>query len=185
MEPAPEKTARRRVWAEVAQARARQVAERATLERRRHSSVDSVFEMVDRDGEVAGGIIAGALAYRLFIWLLPLALVLVAGLGIAADSASESPEQAADKLGLAALVSQSISGAAGSSARWYALLVGIPALLYATRIVLRTLIVAPRRVRTDKRATAPKPTPAATLRLLALMIGLVLVTVLGVSVRSW
>ena len=39
--------------------------------------------MVERDSEVGGGIIAGALAYRLFIWLLPLALVAVAGLGFA------------------------------------------------------------------------------------------------------
>jgi len=50
--------------------------------------------MIDRDGEVAGGILAGALAYRLFIWLLPLALIAVAGLGFAADVASESPEDA-------------------------------------------------------------------------------------------
>ena len=38
--------------------------------------------MADRDADVGGGIIAGALAYRLFIWLLPFALVLVAGLGL-------------------------------------------------------------------------------------------------------
>ena len=56
--------------------------------------------MVDRDGEVGGGIIAGALAYRLFIWLLPLTLVAVAGLGIAADASSESPGRAAGSLGL-------------------------------------------------------------------------------------
>src|SRR5580765_7200151 len=98
MEPAEEKpeSSRRRAWTATAQARAQLIAERASVERSRHRSVDTLFEMADRDNEVAGGIIAGALAYRLFIWLLPLALVLVAGLGIAADSASESPEQAAD-----------------------------------------------------------------------------------------
>ena len=36
---------------------------------------------------------AGALAYRLFIWLLPLALVTVAGLGFAAEANSETPEE--------------------------------------------------------------------------------------------
>ena len=64
-----------------------------------HRSVDAVFEMVERDGDVGGGIIAGALAYRLFIWLLPLALVAVAGLGFAADASSDSPEEAADSWG--------------------------------------------------------------------------------------
>ena len=65
-------------------ARAQRVAKRAETERERHESVDAVFEMVDRDGEVGGGIMAGALAYRLFIWLQPLALDAVGGLGLTA-----------------------------------------------------------------------------------------------------
>ena len=60
--------------------------------------------MVDRDAEVGGGIISAALAYRLFIWLLPLTLVVVAGLGIAADASSGSPEEAARSLGFEGLV---------------------------------------------------------------------------------
>jgi uncharacterized BrkB/YihY/UPF0761 family membrane protein len=181
----PPDPGRRRVWIAAAQARAEQIARRAEVERGRHGSVDAVFEMVDRDTEVAGGIIAGALAYRLFIWLLPCALVLVAGLGIAADSAAESPEDAAGKLGLAALVSTSIQNAAESNGRWYALLVGIPVLLWATRAVLRALIGAHRLVWTDVRAGAPKPTPSATARLLGLMICLGIVTFFGISVRHW
>lgn len=62
------------------------LAQRAQDERERRRSVDTLFEMVERDSEVGGGIIAGALAYRLFIWLLPLALIAVAGLGFAADA---------------------------------------------------------------------------------------------------
>src|SRR5262249_21839950 len=81
------------------------VAGRAETERARNDALDALYELVDRDSEVGGGIIAGALAYRLFIWLLPFALVLVAGLGIASDAASRSPDQAAKSLGLAGLVS--------------------------------------------------------------------------------
>src|SRR5262245_52264192 len=121
-------------------ARAQRIADRAQAERGRHGSLDAVFEMVDRDVEVGGGIIAGALAYRLFIWLLPFALVLVAGLGFAADAASKSPQAAAKSLGLAGLVSKSIAGAAGSSTRWYAIVVGVPVLFFATRSGLRLLI---------------------------------------------
>src|SRR5215471_7796119 len=80
--------------------RAKRLAARAQRERQLHSSVDAAFEIADRDIEVGGSIIAGALAYRLFIWLLPLALVCVAGLGIAADAASESPKAAAKSLGV-------------------------------------------------------------------------------------
>jgi uncharacterized BrkB/YihY/UPF0761 family membrane protein len=147
--------------------------------------VDAVFDMVDRDGDVGGGIIAGALAYRFFIWLLPLALVAIAGLGFAADSASESPEEAADSLGVDGLISSSIAGAANSPNRWYALLVGIPVLLWATRSVLRALIAAHRLVWGDIRSAAPKATPVATLRLLGLLLSLLVISGLASAVRAW
>ena len=155
------------------QDKAARLADRAQSERSRHSSVDAAFQMADRDAEVGGGIMAGALAYQLFIWLLPLALVLIAGLGLAADTADVEPDDAARELGLAGLVTNSVAGSAKSSARWYALLVGIPILVWATRGVLRALVVTHRLVWTDLRSAAPKPTLAATTRLLlALVVGL-------------
>jgi uncharacterized BrkB/YihY/UPF0761 family membrane protein len=166
------------------QGRAERLSERAQAERGRHRSVDVVFEMVDRDSEAGGGIIAGALAYRLFIWLLPLALVCVAGLGIAADAADESPESAAKSLGLAGLVSNSVADAAEGSRRWYALIVGIPILLYVTRGVLRALIGAHRLLWADVRAAAPRPTWLASLRLLVLILGFGVVSALASTVRA-
>jgi len=164
--------------------RGERLAERAQEERGRHASVDALFEMVDRDGETGGGIIAGALAYRLFIWLLPLSLVLIAGLGFAAGASSESPKAAARSLGAAGLVSSSVASAAEGSARWYALLVGIPILLWTSRSVLRALIGAHRLVWTDARATAPKPTAAATARFLGLFLGFYLFAGLASVVRA-
>src|SRR5262245_51182112 len=191
-EPAQEEAAepvsrleRTQLWAAEMRARGERLAERAQDERGRHRSVDAVFEMVDRDSEVGGGIIAGALAYRLFIWLLPLALVAVAGLGFGADAASESPESAAGSLGLSGLVSSSIAGAAKSSTRWYALLFGIPLLVYVTRSVLRALIGAHRLVWAEVRAAAPKPTLPATLRLLGLLLVLLVASGLVTAIRSW
>jgi uncharacterized BrkB/YihY/UPF0761 family membrane protein len=167
------------------QARAERLEARAQAERRRHESVDVVFDAVDRDGEVGGGIIAGALAYRFFIWLLPLALVAVAGLGFAAESANESPEETADSVGLAGLVSGSIARAADSPNRWYALLVGIPILVWVTRSLLRALIGAHRLVWTDIRAAAPRPTFPAALRLLVLLLCVVAASALASSARAW
>jgi uncharacterized BrkB/YihY/UPF0761 family membrane protein len=165
--------------------RGERLAARAQAERGRHASVDAAFEMVDRDVEVGGGIIAGALAYRLFIWLLPFALVCVAGLGIAADAASESPQDAAGSLGLSGLVSSSIASAARSSGRWYALLIGIPVLLVATRSVLRVLIGAHRLIWVDVRAAAPKPTIGASLSLLAVFLVIYGVSALASAARAW
>jgi len=175
---------RARLRAAAVKARGRLLAERADAERSRHASVDAVFEMVDRDLEVGGGIIAGALAYRLFIWLLPAALVAVAGLGIAADAAEESPKRAAESMGLSGLVTNSVASAANSSARWYALVIGIPLLVFATRSVLRVLIVAHRLVWIDVRATAPRPTLRSTLLLLALLLAFDAVSALASVARA-
>lgn len=159
-------------------------ADRATAAREHHATVDTAFEMVERDGDTGGGIIAGALAYRFFIWLLPLALVLVAGLGFAADAAEKSPEEAASSLGLAGLVSASVAAAADGSGRWYALLVGIPILLYVTRGLLRALIGVHRLVWGEPRSAKLKPSVHATVLLLVYLLGYLMVSVLVSLARA-
>jgi len=181
----PSRLRRTRVWAAARRADAERLAKRAEEERQRHRSVDAVYDMVDRDSEVGGGIIAGALAYRLFIWLLPLALVVVAGLGFAADARSESPREAAGDIGVQGLVSSSISSAADSPKRWYALVIGIPVLIWATRSVLRVLIGAHRMVWTDDRSRAPKPKLVSALRLLGLLVCFGVVSTFASAVRAW
>ena len=181
---AASRTERARARAAALQAGAVRIQERAEAERGRHGSVDAVYEIADRDAEVGGSIIAGALAYRLFIWLLPLALVLVAGFGIAASQASDSSEKAARSLGLAGIVSGSVAGAANSSGRWYAFVIGIPILLWATRSLLRTLIVIHRLCWTDVRRAAPRATPKASIRLLGLLLCFIAVSAGANYVRS-
>jgi uncharacterized BrkB/YihY/UPF0761 family membrane protein len=184
--PGPERQpGRRELWTAAFEDRAQRLTERAASERRKHQSVDAVFDMVDRDAEVGGGIIAGALAYRMFIWLLPLALVFVAGLGFAADAAENSPEEIAENVGLDDLVTGSVSGAATSPNRWYALVIGIPILLWVTRSLLRVLIGAHRLVWMEVRAAAPKATPTATLRLLGLLLLFPVASFLAGAVREW
>ena len=71
-------------------------------------------------------------------------LVLVAGLGVYSDASDQSPQKVADGLGLAGLVVHSVAAAATSSARWYALLIGLPILLYLTRSLLRSVVAVHR-----------------------------------------
>jgi uncharacterized BrkB/YihY/UPF0761 family membrane protein len=183
--PTDTRLARGRQWATALELRRDHLAKRAEAERRLHPSVDAVYEMVDRDAEVGGGIIACALAYRLFIWLLPLALVVVAGLGIAADASSGSPEEAAASLGFEGLVTSSIANAAESPNRWYALLIGIPILVWATRSLLRALVGAHRLVWRDVRAAAAKPTIVRSLEFLAILLGFSLVSAIAGAARAW
>jgi len=176
---------RLRSWSASVRTEGQRLADRAEAERAQHRSVDALYEMVDRDAEVGGGIIACALAYRLFIWLLPLALVIVAGLGIAADASSGSPEEAAKSLGFEGLVSNSIANAAESPNRWYALLIGVPLLVWATRSLLRALIGAHRLVWRDVRAASAKPTIVRSLEFLGLLVGFSLVSMLASAARGW
>jgi uncharacterized BrkB/YihY/UPF0761 family membrane protein len=184
--PDAQRSRRRRVEAraDAVKARAEHLAERAEAERARHRSLDAAFEIADHDSQVGGSIMAGALAYRLFIWLLPLALVAIAGLGVAADAFAESPQRAARSIGLAGLVAGSVASAAKESTRWYALLVGIPLLFIATRSVLRTLIVTHRLVWMDDRGRAPKPSLLATAQLLAALILLLVFSALASAARA-
>ena len=170
--------------ADEVKARARRYAARAEAMRADHGSVDAVYVIADRDSEVGGGLMAGALAYRIFIWLLPFSLVVVAGIGIAA-STSESPEGATKSLGLHGVVASSVSQAARGSSRWYALLIGVPILLWATRSLLKALVVVHRLVWGDLRRTVPKPTLGATLLFLAMLVGYFAILELARAVGSW
>jgi len=151
------------------QAAAKRYAERAEAMRRDHGSVDTAYVIADRDSEIGGGLMAGALAYRLFIWLLPFALVVVGGIGIAADVSTDSTSTATRSLGLSGIVSHSVADASRSSSRWYAIAIGVPVLLWATRGLLKALVVVHRLVWGDPRRTVPKPTLWDTVRFLGFL----------------
>jgi len=128
-----------------------------------------VRDVVLLDRAVAGRELAGALAYRLFFWFLPFVLVLVAGLGVYSDASDQTPQEAADRLGLAGLVVHSVAAAAASSARWYALLIGLPILFYLTRNLLRS-VVAIHRLAWGMEPRRGHLTPANVLLFLAAMV---------------
>ena len=156
---------------EAIQARMERLSARAQEERGRRPWVDVLFQVKDRDGEVAGGIIAGALAYRLFLWLLPFGLVFVGGLSVISGASSDSPRGLASKFGVGGIVSHSLENASKSYSGWYALIVGVPILMFATRSVLRVLIGTHRLAWGDVKGTRPKPTFLDATKLLGVFIG--------------
>ena len=175
-----------RIFRAVAGARER--VERATAwgeaKRQESTRVAWLYDVVERDRRCGGGLLAGALAYRFFIWLLPFTLVLIAGVGVVSSAASESPDELAGHGGLGSLVTASVSDAARSNARWYALLIGVPILLYATRTLLRALIGVHRLVWTTtvRRAT---PTAGQTIGFLGALIAFPVVSGIAAGMRHW
>ncbi|HEY7206657.1 MAG TPA: YhjD/YihY/BrkB family envelope integrity protein [Gaiellaceae bacterium] len=166
-------------------ARADRLAEQGEALRRGHVSVDAVYTVVGRDGELGGGIMAGALAYRMFIWLLPFTLVLIGGVGIASDATSDSTAVTTKSLGLQGIVSKSIAEASRGSSRWYALVIGIPLLVWATRSLLKALVVVHRLVWGEATRAVAKATIGRTLLFLLLLVVYFTVFELARALAGW
>jgi uncharacterized BrkB/YihY/UPF0761 family membrane protein len=115
-------------WAE----RGRLMRGRVEAARSTHSTVDFGFGLVERDSAIGGGLLAGALAYRLFVLLLPTALLLVAGLGIVAGTVDESPGKIARDAGLHGLIASEVASAASGRHRALVFLLALPVVVYAT-----------------------------------------------------
>src|SRR5262245_27359412 len=119
--------------------RARISHDQVQAARARHGSVDLGFTVVERDSDIGGGLLAGALAYRLFVLLLPTALLLVSGLGLYAGATDKSPGKVAREAGLNGLIASEVASAASGRARGVVFVLMIPAVLYATATLYRAL----------------------------------------------
>jgi uncharacterized BrkB/YihY/UPF0761 family membrane protein len=119
----------------------RRLGASAEAARSRHTTVDFGFRLLERDASIGGGLLAGALAYRLFVLLLPTALLFVSGLGLYADAADKSTSEAASEAGLHGLIASQVASASASNAGWLVFLLIVPAVLYATVTLYRALAI--------------------------------------------
>jgi len=114
---------------------------RVEASRARHASLDVGFTVVERDSSIGGGLLAGALAYRLFVLLLPSALLFVSGLGLYGDISDKSPSTVAKEAGLHGLIAAQVAATASSSARWLIFILMLPAVLYAIVKLYRAIAI--------------------------------------------
>jgi uncharacterized BrkB/YihY/UPF0761 family membrane protein len=104
-------------------------AEKARSASERHASVAVPFRAMERNQGVAASVLAGGIAYRLFLWLLPFGLIVGGALGL---GDAESFEDAVSGGGLPQAIVDAIGDiarAAGSNS-WWLLLTGVPLLLW-------------------------------------------------------
>src|SRR5437660_1484434 len=111
--------------------RARELQTSVEARRAEHSWLDLGLVVYERDTAIGGGLLAGALAYRLFVLLLPTSLLLVSGLGLYADAVDRSPGQVARDAGLHGLIASEVATSASSGARWLVFAAMIPAAAFA------------------------------------------------------
>ena len=108
--------------------------------RERSRTVRLVLEAVEHDRVTGGQLLAGALGFRLFLWLLPATLVVVGGLGFLSPEAAGSSVTRAG-FGYVADTVQTASAQAHEG-RWILLATGLFALASASVSLARTLWAA-------------------------------------------
>jgi uncharacterized BrkB/YihY/UPF0761 family membrane protein len=121
-----------------------EAARRVDQLRERNALVDAALEAGDLDRRRAGSLLAGGIAFRVFLWLLPAALFVAALVGLVRPTGAASPERVAQSLGLAASVASTVKEATRQSDQGAATLmaIGIVLMLYASMSLVRALRIA-------------------------------------------
>jgi uncharacterized BrkB/YihY/UPF0761 family membrane protein len=114
------------------------------LLRSEHEIVEAAFEAGDLDRRRAGSLLAGGIAFRFFLWLLPSALFIAGVIGLVRPTGSAEPDHLAKTLGLGASVVAVIRQATKQSHHGTAavLTIGIVLTLYMSMSLVRALRVA-------------------------------------------
>ena len=137
--PPPRRTLLRRATAWVERAHAL----RRSVEAARGVSpaLDATFETIERDSRIGGGMLAGALSYRLFVFSLPLAFFIVSGFGLIGQALGVESNVVANSAGLGGTVTKQVESASSGGSNWWVALTSFLVLVYATRVLLRAVAV--------------------------------------------
>jgi uncharacterized BrkB/YihY/UPF0761 family membrane protein len=131
-----------------ARARAESIRARFTAHladvRHRSPAADALARAWEHDVEVGGGLLAGALAFRLFLFMVPLTLVGFTLLGSAADVLDSSPTEMAHVAGVSGVLAKGIFTTSALTTTHQVVLLGFGcyALLSTARSVVGTIVSA-------------------------------------------
>lgn len=116
------------------------------VQKERRPTARVVFDFYERDRAFAGGLLAGGLSVKLFLWFLPFSLAFVVVVGTLSSLIDRTPEELATSAGLAAVLASIVGDAvSGSSqARLYLGLLGGFLMLWSALAVVRALRLVSR-----------------------------------------
>ena len=112
--------------------------------RARIPALDAAFDVGERDRDVAGGLLAGAVAFRLFLWLVPFALAAVTLAGWMAADVDLSSGDLAARFGIVGVAARYVNDASEQSTTTLVvvLVISLYALLLASRSSVRAIRLA-------------------------------------------
>lgn len=112
--------------------------------RRRIPALDAAFDVGERDRDVAGSLLAGAVAFRLFLWLVPFSLAAVTVMGWIAADTDLTTGDLARRFGIVGVAARYVSDASEQSTTTLVvvLVISLYALLLASRSSVRAIRLA-------------------------------------------
>ena len=127
---------------ERARARAIELAHRATTWGPLEPVAEIGWRTLRRDASIGGSVLGAALAYRIFVWLLPFVLVIVLALALVVDQTDRNIADAVRDLGLTGFVASSVADAAQGTRGWAVaagLVAALVVLAYQSMALLRAI----------------------------------------------
>src|SRR5947209_3767483 len=153
--------------------------ETAKAARRRYGAVETAFHAYERDKRAVGNVLAGAIAFRLFVYLLPLVLAILTILGIIAGFDPNQSQELVKHSGLGKTVVDSVTTATATSKKslWLFIPLSLYA-LYSGGLGVIKVLRAIHAVAWGEPLTKAKRGVAAAFGLFAVAIGLLAIVAL-------
>jgi membrane protein len=150
-------------WPRRARQRAMEIAPRTP-------GYEYALGVVRHDHRHGGGLLAGALAFRLFGALLPLALLLTVILGYATSVDPDAPKEAGEAIGLGPTLLDSVGESAklSTGTRWSVALFAVVALLWSANSAARAIRAVHSLAWEGRVGRVRRPLPAALIMLAAI-----------------
>lgn len=170
------KSEQRRVLARIERTR------RSLESKRPHSAlIDAGFRAFEHDVAAGGGVLAGAVAFRVFLFLVPYSFVVVVGLGFGADAKTRDPGDLARAAGIGGLAAKAMTsvGELSTTQRVLSLLVAAFALLLATRALLKVLRIVHALIWRTRAGKFARPSRAALVLVLLVTLAFALAVLLA------
>jgi uncharacterized BrkB/YihY/UPF0761 family membrane protein len=156
---------------------------RDQLEARRPTSrlIDAALGAFERDVAAGGGVLAGAVAFRVFLFMIPYVFLVVVIFGLGASASAEDPGRLARDAGIGGLAAKAFDGIGDLSTgqRILSFFVAALALLLATRALLKVLRIVHALVWGTRAGKPPSMMRAAGVLVLVVTFALAFAVLLG------
>lgn len=183
--PSPEAPRSRREQVKEHQARLTAQAQgaRAKLEaaRPRNPAIDAVLRIFERDTATGGGVLAGAVAFRIFMFMVPFVFLVVGVFGIGSSAADQDPRTLARKAGITGIAAKALSSVRDLSLGervLYVVVVGFATFL-ASRALIKVLRIVHALVWHIRAGKLEHPSRAPLALVGVVVLAIVMSTVTG------